>query len=465
MNDLLAQPLTAVAAALRQGKLSPQALYEQVQHNYDTTEPNLNVYKTWAPEQALAQAKAADAAFAAGLDLGLLQGIPVSVKDHFGVHQLPIFAGTARELPPKWQREGPMIKALRQQLAVLTGKAHAVELAFGGIGLNSHWGSPRNPWDAHEHRVCGGSSSGAGVSLWQGTAFIALGTDTGGSVRIPASMTGTVGFKTSFGRWSLDGIVPLSTTLDTPGILARSVADIVVGFNAIDPDPGPVVARRVADLRIGLAQGVMWDQCATSISQVAKAALDELAAQGAKLTDIPLPQADDAMNLLRSGSVVSAECDAFLEAELPEWRPLLDPIITMRIADGGAIPAREYVLRQQRIRELACAAEQVFIESDADIIVAPTVPISPPKLSEVSDLEGYRPRNAAALSNTCVGNFLDLCGISMPAGLDDQGLPVGLMLLARKRHEKHLLGVALAVEQVLGTALQRLGRPPLSPQS
>lgn len=466
MNNISEQSLAAIARALRSGEISSLTLLEHCQARHQRLDSTLHAYQTWAPQQARQQARTADAAFAAGYDLGLLQGITVSLKDHFGFNALPTYAGTSRELPAKWRQEGPVVQRLKQQLAVITGKTHAVELAFGGIGLNNHWGTPRNPWDNQHHRVPGGSSSGAGVSLCEGSALLALGTDTGGSVRIPASMTGNVGLKTSYGRWSLDGIVPLSSSLDTAGILTRSVADSIYGFAAIDPSQADFASLQTrlqslqtADLRIAIADQRMWQHCEDDIVQVVKAALDELAGKGAHLTEVDLPEVDDALALLRSGSVVSAEVDAFIEAELPEWRELLDPIITMRIADGGAIAAREYVLRQRQLQCLAQTTEQRF--NGFDVIASPTLPIRPPRLDQVSDLEGYRPNNAAALSNTCVANMLRLCAITIPVGLDSEGLPVGLQLMARYGQEEHLLAVAWAVEKVLGTARERLGTAPL----
>ena len=466
MTEICYRPLKQLHADLRCGRLSATELTEAIIDRHDTIGATLNAYKTWSPEFAQKQATAADAAFQGGIDCGPLQGIPISVKDHFGVQNLPIFAGTARELPKKFRRQGPLINTLRRQLGIIPGKAHSVELAFGAIGLNNHWGTPHNPWDADTVRVPGGSSSGAGVSLWEGSAYLALGTDTGGSVRIPASMTGTVGLKTTAGRWSSEGIVPLSMTLDTPGILARSVDDIIFGFAALDPawgDPQaleyrlPVLAA--ADLHIGIADGPLWERCQKDIAQGVKTALDELARAGARLSTVALPEAHEAQELMRKGSVSSAECDAFVEAELPQWRALLDPIVTLRIAEGGTISAREYIYRQQYLRDLARRADAKF--QYAQVIAAPTVPISPPRLDEVSDVEGYRPRNAAALSHTCVANLLGLCSISIPAALDQQGLPVGLMLLARAGQEETLLAIARAIEQVLGTPAQRLGQPPL----
>ena len=156
---------------------------------------------------------------------------------------MEIYAGSSRLMPDALQREGPLVENLRQQRAVFTGKTHTVEFAFSGLGLNSHWGTPRNPWDTAVHRVPGGSSSGAGVSLIEGSAILAFGSDTAGSVRIPASLTGTVGLKTTHGRWPLAGIVPLSPTLDTAGLLARTADDMLFAFAAIDPKSSTAIVR------------------------------------------------------------------------------------------------------------------------------------------------------------------------------------------------------------------------------
>jgi len=200
MSDIMQSSLAELGAALRDRKTTAKALAEAAAANHDANAESLGAYKLWAPEAAAAQATAADAAFASGNDLGPLQGIPISAKDLYGVKGWPTFAGTPKAFPPSWQDEGPVIAAIRSQIGVLTGKTHTVEFAFGGIGANPHWGTPRNPWDADNHRAPGGSSSGAGVSLAVGSALLALGTDTAGSVRIPASMTGNAGLKTGVGR-------------------------------------------------------------------------------------------------------------------------------------------------------------------------------------------------------------------------------------------------------------------------
>jgi len=466
MSEFIERPLADVARALRDGATTARALLAAASARREAAADRFDTYRTWAPDHAARHAAAADALLAAGSDAGPLQGIPVSLKDLYGVAGLPTFAGTPRRLPPRWEREGPLVTALRAQGAVPTGKTHTVEMAFGGLGVNSHWGTPRNPWDTQVHRVPGGSSSGAGVSLCEGSALLALGTDTAGSVRIPAAWTGNVGLKVSHGRWSLAGIFPLSPTLDTPGLLARTAADAAWAFAAIDPGWGDaeglldlVAGVDPATLRIGVAGEPLWSGCDPGVAEAARAALDALAEAGATLVDAPLPEAADAIELLHAGSVAAAECDAFLAAELPEWRDTLDPLVSTRIADGGDIPAREYLARRRRLDQLASAAPARF--AHVDVIACPTVAITPPPLAEVSDLEGYRPCNMAALRNTCPGNFLGLCAITLPAGPDAAGLPVGLQLLAPHGEEEHLLAAALAAERVLGSGRERLGMPPV----
>ncbi len=464
MTGIDDQPLHAIAAALRRRELSVVDLVDGACERHESFGAELNAYKTWSDESAQRQARAADIVFEIGVDLGPLHGLPVSVKDLYGVEGYPTYAGTPRRLPAHWEREGPLVQTLRRQLAVITGKTHTVEFAFGGLGVNNHWGTPRNPWDAERHRVPGGSSSGAAVSLCEGSALLALGTDTAGSVRIPASMTGTVGLKTSAERWPLEGIVPLSSTLDTAGVLARSVADAAYAFAALDAETaetgrGTPRALDIVGLRVGIGDRCLWEECDPGVAEAVRTALDELAARGVRLHDQPMPEAGEAIQLLRVGSVVAAECDAFLSARLPEWRETLDPIVTSRIADGGNISAREYLQRLQQLELLADAVQERF--EACDVIASPTVPITPPALDEVSEVQGYRPRNFAALRNTCVANYLGLCAISMPVGLDRAGLPVGLQLLAPYGEEERLLAIALAFEAVLGAPRERLGTPPM----
>src|ERR1700681_2132741 len=188
MADAFSLPMAEIAALLSEGKLKARTLVEEAIANHERCGAKLMAYSQWAPDHARKCADAADAAFAVGACAGSLQGIPTSVKDLFAVAGFPTFAGSPRRLPAKFETDGPVVASLRRQLATLMGKTHMVEFALGGTGHNAHYGAPRNPWDATAHRSPGGSSSGAGVSLCEGSALLALGSDTAGSFRIPASL-------------------------------------------------------------------------------------------------------------------------------------------------------------------------------------------------------------------------------------------------------------------------------------
>jgi aspartyl-tRNA(Asn)/glutamyl-tRNA(Gln) amidotransferase subunit A len=420
---------------------------------------------TWDEDGARALAAAADAAFAAGLDHGPLQGVPVSVKDIYGAAGYPTFAGSPKRLPAAWEKDGAMVSALRRSSAVISGKTHTVEFAFGGLGVNSHWETPRNPWDGGAHRVPGGSSAGAGVSLIEGSAFVAFGSDTGGSVRIPASFTGNVGIKVTIGRWPTSGIVPLSHTYDTPGILVRTVADLAFAFAALDPlargyrDASPAVdPADVSGVRIGVTKDFFWDDLSPGIGDRVTAAIEALGAAGAHVVSIPFPE-PGALGGTTVGSIAGAEVHAFLSEQLPEWLETLDPVVAPRIHAGGETTADEYLIQRRRAAELARAANARLAE--VDVVAVPTTAVTPPKLADIGDLDAYREVNIKALRNTIPGNLLELCAITMPVGLDEEGMPVGMQLLARGHSEERLIAVALAAERILGTSAERLGRPPL----
>ncbi|HZT51231.1 MAG TPA: amidase [Stellaceae bacterium] len=449
--------LAQIAGDLAAGRTSARALLDAACARHARWDGVLHAYRSWAGEAARDAAAAADAALAAGDPAGPLHGIPVSVKDLFGVAGLPTFAGTARRLPPAWESEGPIVAAIRRQGGVLVGKTHTTEFALSALGTNPYGAAPRNPWDARHHRSAGGSSSGAGVSLAEGSALIALGTDTMGSVRIPASVTGTVGVKTSIGRWPTAGVVPLSPTFDTVGLLARSVADAAYAFAALDAEaPRPPEASALV---IGIADTAAWSACAPSIARVAKAALDEAARAGVRLRPAALPEADAAFDFVCDGTVAVAEFDAFLAAELPDWRALIQPA-TRALADrGAAASARAYLQDRARQRALCAAAAGRF--DAAAVLAAPTVPLPPPRIDAPLPPGEARRLHLAMLRSSCVANCLGLCAVTLPVGLDDEGLPVGLELIGRYSDDARVIGAALALERILGTAADRLDVPPL----
>ena len=460
MRHPIDNSLADIAAALRDGVTSAREIAEEAIARHDKWGDQIAAYRDWRADEILAQADAADEALRAGQDKGPLQGLPISVKDIFGAEGYRTFAGSPKALPPEYERDGPMVTAVREQQGVITGKTHTVEFAYGGLGTNDHWGTPRNPWDSENHRVPGGSSAGAGTSLMEGSALIAFGTDTGGSVRAPASMTGTAGLKTTAGRWPTEGIVPLSSTLDTPGILTRTVADLAYGFAAFDPRTDSIPrAADISRVRIGITADYFWERCQPDIAAVVQSTLDELKAAGAAIVEMPFPEAQAGIDTLMAGGIVAAEGRGHLETRLPGWLETLQPGVATRMEDGMKVTAADYAAARLRMTDLNAAATERL--SNVDVLAVPTVPMTPPTLDDVADLEDYKKINPAMLSHTMPGNVLGLCAVSLPVGLDGSGMPVGLQLMARPFAEEALLSASLAIENVLGNSRERLGRPPL----
>ncbi|MGE0253083.1 MAG: amidase [Alphaproteobacteria bacterium] len=464
-DTLLDRSIEALGADLRAGRTTAAEIARVANAAHTRNGAALGAWRTWGGDRMAGAAAAADTALAAGYDLGPLHGLPVSVKDLYAVDGFPLYAGTPRDLPPEWHREGPVVRALRHGFAVIAGKAHTVEFAFGGVGINNHAGTPANPWDAKDHRAPGGSSSGAGVSLWEGTVVLALGSDTAGSVRVPAAVTGTVGVKTSVRRWSTDGIVPLSPTFDTAGVLARSVRDAVLGFAAIDPQvseaPQALLERLartdIAGLRLGVHEAA-FAEASPGVAEATQAALRELEKAGARLVPFEFPEGAVAWDLQRRGGLVVAEFARFIANDLPDWKATLDPVVRTRFDRYETQTAVEYLQRRELLDAATRSAHERLRAVDA--VVGPTVPHTPPRLADIMELDKYHEANRLMLRNTSFGNLLVLCAVTIPSGLDAARMPVGLQFACTAGNDERALAIALAAERVLGTARQRLGVPP-----
>ncbi len=466
--------IAEIAADVRSGAATARSQVEDAIRCHGAGD--LDAYIVFDAEGARRQADAVDAAVARGEDPGPLAGITVSVKDLYGVEGLPIRAGTKRELPERWRREGFLVRTLRRLGAVIVGKTHTVELAFGGVGLNPNTGTPINPWDPAEHRAPGGSSSGAGVSLWEGSARIALGSDTGGSVRIPASATGVVGHRHTTGRWPTDGVVPLSTTLDTVGFLTHTLEDSRYAFGVIDafaqagagcdgPLDGAVVgdadASGLAGLRIGLPRNGLWEETQSDIAAALQRALAQLEEAGARVFAVDAPELHEAgERYLAGGLVIPPERSESLERHLPGWAAILDPTVGKRLESAHRVSAVDYIALLRLRRRLSADIHARLEAERIDLLATPTLPVTPPLLSSLTELDAYRAVNRAMLSGTGPASMLDMCAVSLPAGLDEHGMPVGLQLIGRAGGDHSLLARASAVESVLGTNLERIGIPP-----
>ncbi|MBT3171698.1 MAG: amidase [Rhodospirillaceae bacterium] len=467
-EHILDSDMRGIAAALRAGDTSSEALIDEAARRHDSYGAALGAYKYWDEDRARTEARGVDGLLASGYDAGALMGMPISLKDLYGVRGMPTFGGSPKELPEKWREEGPVTEALRLARGIIMGKTHTVEFAYGGVGTNSHWGAPVNPWDADNHRVTGGSSSGAGVSLCQGSALVAMGSDTGGSVRIPASVTGNVGLKVTIDRWSVEGIVPLSANYDTPGPLTRNVTDAILAFAAIDPAHRNAEeffqqtdGAEVGNFNFALCDEHFWEDCGPGIAEGVRQAIDELSAKGARIGSVSLPEATMARESSLRGGIFGAEGQSFIEEHYPDRLDTLDPNVAERFAAGRDITAIDFLKAIRRIAGLAKIANNKLRHIDA--LITPTVPVAPPTVEQVADVATYKHHLGHMTQNTHPVNLLGLCAITLPVALDGAGMPVGLQLIAAAGREERLLSVALAVEKVLGTARQRIGVPPRCP--
>jgi aspartyl-tRNA(Asn)/glutamyl-tRNA(Gln) amidotransferase subunit A len=448
--DPFSTSMAELHTALRRRRVS---VAEVVEASVRAHRPEAGAYRLFDPDGARALATALDR----GPDGRSgrpppLWGIPGSVKDLFGLRGTRTYAGTRDALPPRFEREGPLVRAIGSQGAVWLGKTHTVELAFGGIGTNPHWGTPSN-LRAPDH-VPGGSSSGAVTSVLEGSAWFALGTDTAGSVRIPASFSGAVGFKPGPGQWSTEGIVPLSFTLDTPGVLTRSVHDAAFVWSALAPSSARADLRP-SELRLGVLRRPLFADASDGVSQAVQEALDALAGAGAQVRDARVPEVGAALRLFAKGTVTGTECHAFVRTQLGPWMDRIDPNVAARIRRGGAVPGSEYLRRRRRIEALRRSVASRF--RPGEWWVGPTTARTAPHLAEVG--RDYAAHNLLALRNTSVANQLGLCALSLPCGCDAEGRPVGLMIMGPGGAEAELLAVGRAVESCLGTGAERLGVP------
>ena len=356
---------------------------------------------------------------------------------------------------------------MRSKRVVFTGKTLTSELGFGVCGHNVHWGTPRSPWDATVARPAGGSSTGAAISVIEGSAFIGLGSDTGGSAREPANMCGIVGLKITHGRWSGAGLVPPGPNLHGPGLLARTAADAALAFSDLDKAcHSPSFADRCIDsnlsaLRIGMLDDFFWTECEPGISEAAKAAVDELVHAGARLTPCLL---DEVRSLRQTSTdwdwgISGVEFNEFMQSELPAWIDTLHSGARAQLRLSEDMSAIDYLKRCRQLAELRRSTDATL--GPFDVVVCPTSPMSPPPIDALLDPEVYKRVNRLAVRNMSFVNLLDLCALTMPVGLDRQGMPVGLQLIARRGEDETLLSAGCAFETVLGTSHQRLGVPPL----
>lgn len=422
-----------------------QALSRIADPNGEGARACLTVYS----EQARAAADAADTRAAGGGSLGPLDGAIVSIKDLFDVAGEVTRAGSkilAEEAAPA-SADAPVVQRLRAAGAVIVAKTNMTEFAFSGIGANPHFGTPGNPRD--RSRVPGGSSSGAAVAVADGLCDIAIGTDTGGSVRVPAALCGLVGFKPSRQRIPTAGAFPLSKTLDSVGPIANSVEDcakadaVLAGerFTPIEP-----IALR--GLSFGVAEGLPLDRLDDAVAAAFVSAIARLERAGVRVNHEIVPLFDDMNAVNAKGGVSPPEACAIHRGRMARRAADIDPNVRLRVERGCAVPQQDYVWMMRERGRLVAAMDAQLQALDA--LIMPTTSIVAPTIAEVEDPKVFAARNAAVLRNTSIVNFFDLCAISLPLPVPAGKMPVGLMLIARNGQDRRLLGIAAAARPLFG---------------
>jgi aspartyl-tRNA(Asn)/glutamyl-tRNA(Gln) amidotransferase subunit A len=459
MTDQPWLTITQLGKLFRTGAIKPSDVAAHYFSRIDQWDGRYHSFLTLTKERALQEAQRADTAFQSGSPQSLLQGIPYAAKDLFDVKGFPTTAGSRLLSHHTAKTDGAAIQRLSSTGMVLMGKTHTVQFAFGGVGINHDQGTPVNPW-VSEPCVPGGSSSGSAVAVAAGMVPAALGTDTGGSVRIPASLCGIVGLKTTVGRISRSGVYPLSWTLDSVGVLTRSVEDAATLYQALqgsDPKDETTIGipphngltpitLGLKGLRLAFAENVFFDDLDPEIEHSVRETGHVFKSLGAQVESRALPVVDEAWASRKRALMIAAEACVINENLLKDHLNEMDPIIADRMKAGWKLSAPDYFLVLRQWKELQ--KKTLEAQKDIDALLVPTTMIPAKPIDEVDATpESYAEFNGQYLRNTSLGNILNLCAVSVPCGFTHHGLPIGLMIYAKPFQEDLALRIAYAYEQ------------------
>jgi aspartyl-tRNA(Asn)/glutamyl-tRNA(Gln) amidotransferase subunit A len=447
-------PRTALelGAALQSGALDAERLAEQTLAAIEAVDmPGL--FTRISAGRARAEAKAAAARLKAGRAASPLDGVPIAWKDLFDLEGEVTTAGSrvlASAAPA--QADAPVVAALKAAGMVTVGCTGMTEFAFSGLGLNPHYGTPRNPWSgADAPRIPGGSSSGSAVAVAMGLVPAAIGTDTGGSVRIPAAFNGVVGYKSTHGRYPMEGVFPLSASLDSLGVFAHDVADAI----AIDAAMRDAIAAPadigLKDVTLVVPVNVVFDDAEPGVVAAFEAALRRLDAAGATIERRVFPAFDGVLTLIAEhGPLVAAEANAVHATRLadPAQYAAMDRRVAARLAAGGKIPPQAVAAFHAGRSELIAEARDAL--GPRAMLVHPTVPHVAPLVKPLEDDDAlYLKMNGLTLRNTTLGNILEFCGVSLPCGAGEAGMPVGFLLSAAGGMDAEVLAIAREIEKTV----------------
>ena len=442
--------LNDLTLALSEGRTSSVALTElALARAQDAAGEGARVFTKLYAESALAQARASDTLRAAGIVRSAVEGLPISIKDLFDIEGETTMAGSvAREGEPAAEENAEVVQRLIAAGAVIIGRTNMTEFAYSGLGINPHYGTPLNPYDRATGRIPGGSSSGAAVSVADGMAVAGIGSDTGGSVRIPAALCGLTGFKPSAWRVSMTGVLPLSANLDSIGPIAASVRCCAELDAILSGDGGPVPeAMSLRGLRLAVPTTLALDAMDKHVADTFAATIAKLKDAGALVDEIAIPEFAELGSINSKGGFTAAEAWAWHRDLIARAGKRYDPRVVSRIMRGQDMSAADY-LDLLDAREAWVAAVDHRI-AGYDALVMPTTPIVAPAVADlVASDEAYYAANGLILRNPTLINFLDGCALSLPCQAAGTA-PVGLMISGSNGADRRILAVGLAVEALL----------------
>ena len=456
--------ISELGQRLRRREVSPVEVARECLARIEKLNPALNAFITVMAESALAEARRAEAELLRGEWRGALHGVPMALKDLIDVAGVRTTAGSAYYKDRVADHDAEVVRRLREAGAVIVGKNNLHEFAYGGSSLVSHFGDVHNPWDLG--RMAGGSSGGSAAAVTAGLAYAAIGTDTAGSIREPASLCGCVGLKPTYGRVSSRGVIPLSRSLDHVGPLAATVEDAAVvllaiaGYDSADvtsadvPVTDYVFALRegAKGMRVGVVRGYFFDDLDAEVASAMEHALRGIQSLGAELREVRFGEND----VPTDRTLQAAESYAFHAENVAKSPELYQAETVRRIRNGDAVTAAEYIQRRRELEEARRGICAVF--ADVDVLVTPTTPTAAPAIAELkADPDALRPAELKLLRNTRPFNVWGLPAISVPCGFTASGMPIGLQIAGPHWREDLVLRLAHAYEQATAWHGRRCG--------
>jgi aspartyl-tRNA(Asn)/glutamyl-tRNA(Gln) amidotransferase subunit A len=432
--------IAEVAEKVRQRKISPVDLVRECLEQIERLNPTLNAFITVTADSALAEAKKAEEEIQSGKWRGPLHGIPIGLKDLIDTAGVRTTAASAvfRERVP--DEDADVVKKLKAAGAVFIGKQNLQEFAYGSSSLISHFGPVRNP--VNPEFITGGSSSGSAAAVAAGMCYAAIGTDTAGSIREPASICGVVGLKPSYGLVSTRGIIPLSKSLDHAGPITRTVEDAAIVLDAIAENRGNYLQELKAgihDFVVGVPRKYFYEDLDSEIASAVETAIKNLARTAKAVREVECPVDQDR-------TIFNAESRAYHRDKMASYPELYDPETLRRLTTADAVSEPEYQNALAQLQRTRQKIGEMF--RDVDILISPTVPISSPRISDLQeDISNLRPAEILLLRNTRPINAWGLPAISIPCGFTSQGLPIGLQIIGPPHGEGKVFRAAYAIER------------------